>query len=103
MRMVLVVIFCLFQSGQLFGQDEKFFRKLFTGELQRVDEKKVEKHYAYNLHTPEYMIDLNQDKVDESIVYLKRDSEDWIDVFNSYHELVYQYRFVFQCWIIFFD
>lgn len=93
MKIVLLVIFCLLKAPSSWAQDERFFRKLFSGDLARPTDIVDQKKYSYLIHTPEYAIDLDDDKKSESLVFVKRDSEDWIDVFNSYHELIFQYRF----------
>lgn len=92
MRFVFVVIFFLQSLNWAFAQDERFFRKIFTGDLE-VKEKPIEKHYSYSLHTPEYLIDLNQDNAKESVVFVKKDSEDWIEIFDQNKQRIYQYRF----------
>jgi hypothetical protein len=78
----------------VFAQDERFFRKLFSGELEKSFDTRDQKKYSYNLYTPEYALDLNNDKLSEYLVAVRRDSEDWLDIFNSYKERIFQYRFV---------
>lgn len=92
MRIVFVVIFILQSLNCAYAQDERFFRKIFSGDVE-VKDKPVEKHYSYTLHTPEYLIDLNQDNAKESVVFVKRDSEDWIEIFDQYKQRIFQYRF----------
>jgi hypothetical protein len=62
------------------AQDERYFRKLFTGELTESGPK--EKLYKWQVSTPLYKLDLNGDKKDESIVVSKKDGEDWIELFD---------------------
>jgi hypothetical protein len=80
-------------SGQVLAQDERFFRKLISGEFVHETEVKDVKKYSYILHSPEYLIDLNGDGKKESIVYFKRDSEDWIDIYDSDKKRIFKYKF----------
>jgi hypothetical protein len=93
MRIIIFILFCLIATKAAQAQDERFFRKIFSGEFLK--EKKVveERKYSYVLHSPEYLIDLNDDGESESIVSVKRDSEDWIDVFNFSREKIFSYQF----------
>lgn len=96
MRIILnfaILLFCLLATKNALAQDERFFRKLFSGEF--VNEKKVqdEKHYSYAIHSSEFLIDLNDDGLKDSLVVVKRDSEDWLDVFNSSKDKVFSYKF----------
>ena len=93
MKYAFLILFCLSATGLTFAQDERFFRKLFSGELTHEKKIEDEKVYAYLVHSPEYFIDINNDGINESIVSVKRDSEDWIDIYNSYREKIYSYRF----------
>ena len=67
------------------AQDERYFRQLFSGELTKKSEAINDKKYSYFLHTPFYSIDLNHDGVSEQIVFVKKDSEDWIEIYDQSH------------------
>lgn len=94
MRIVLLFIYFILFSKAALAQDERFFRKLFSGELEKSFDTRDQKKYSYNLYTPEYALDLNNDKLSEYLVAIRRDSEDWLDIFNSYKERIFQYRFI---------
>jgi hypothetical protein len=61
------------------GQDERFWRKLLSGELAE-ESKKVEVEPKWVFSSPNYHLDLNSDGRKESLVILKRDGIDWLDV-----------------------
>lgn len=77
-------------------QDERYFRQIFSGELAKDVSKSEENKYSYFIHTPYYSMDLNQDGVTEQIVFVKKDSEDWIEVFEEKSGIkvrIFGYRF----------
>ncbi len=78
------------------SQDERYFRQIFSGELVKEKAEVGEKKYSYYIHTPYYALDLNHDKVPEEIVYVKKDSEDWIEIFENAkgeRKKIFSYRF----------
>jgi hypothetical protein len=77
-------------------QDERYFRQIFSGELTKDELKPDDKKYSYFLHTPFYSVDLNRDKNPEEIIFVKKDSEDWIEIFENHagvRNKVFSYRF----------
>ncbi len=61
------------------GQDERFWRKMLSGELTREAQKpKVETKWEFA--SPLYHYDLNGDSREEVIQVLKRDGMDWLDI-----------------------
>lgn len=55
-----------------------------------------ESKYSYYIHTPFYSFDLNHDRNPEKLVFVKKDSEDWFEVFEKDHgelKKVFSYRF----------
>ncbi len=78
-------------------QDERYFRQLFSGELSR--DKGAgggEKKYSYYIHTPYYQIDLNRDNNPEELIFVKKDSEDWIEIFekkSGERKKIFSYQF----------
>lgn len=78
------------------AQDERYFRQIFSGELTHRDNLVEEKKYSYYIHTPFYSFDLNHDKRPEEIVFVKKDSEDWFEVYQESEGIrtkVFSYRF----------
>lgn len=61
------------------GQDERFWRKLLTGELTR-EEIKPPPEPKWVFEGPAYHFDLNSDGREEVITVLKRDGMDWLDI-----------------------
>ena len=77
-------------------QDERYFRQIFSGELVKSDARADDKKYAFNIHTPYYDLDLNHDGNPEQIVFVKKDGEDWIEIFeqkNKESRKIFGYRF----------
>lgn len=76
-------------------QDERYFRQIFSGELAKgsaADDKK----YSFYIHTPYYDLDLNHDGNPEQIVFVKKDSEDWLEIFEqkgAEKKKIFSYRF----------
>lgn len=68
-----------------FAQDERQFRDLFQGELNKDVSDAVNRTYKYEVNTPLYKIDLNSDHRKESLFYEFRDGESWIH-FLTYSE-----------------
>lgn len=78
------------------AQDERYFRQIFTGELAKEATRPDERKYSYYVHTPYYALDLNRDGLSEQIVFVKKDSEDWIEVFVEKLGIktkIFSYRF----------
>ena len=61
------------------GQDERFWRKMLSGELTR-EEVKPEPEPKWVFESPAYHFDLNGDGHEEVLMVYKRDGMDWLDV-----------------------
>ncbi len=88
LSLVLVVL-----SWRATAQDERYFRQLFSGEINKGKEEVVEKKYSYLVHTPYYALDLNRDGVPEQVVFVKKDNEDWIEILNFDKKKIFSYLF----------
>ncbi|MBC7714798.1 MAG: hypothetical protein H7177_15740 [Rhizobacter sp.] len=93
MNKALILIMMFVVSWSAWPQDERYFRQLFSGELSKNKEKVDTKKYSYFVHTPYYALDLNHDGVAEQLVFVKKDNEDWVEVFNSEKAKIFSYRF----------
>lgn len=80
-------------SWRATAQDERYFRQLFSGEINKGKAEVDEKKYSYFVHTPYYALDLNRDGVPEQIVFVKKDNEDWIEILNSEKKKIFGYLF----------
>lgn len=92
---ILLFLFLLV-SQRAMAQDERYFRQIFSGELSKSSPQTDEKKYSYYIHTPYYAMDLNRDGVDEHIVFVKKDSEDWVEIFDEklgVKTKIFSYRF----------
>ena len=77
-------------------QDERYFRQIFSGELIKGESRPEDKKYSFNIHTPYYDLDLNHDGNPEQIVFVKKDGEDWVEIFeqnNLEKKKIFSYRF----------
>lgn len=89
---ILIILAFLGSSG-LFAQDERYFRELFLKNYREEEAGETKKKYSYIVPSPFYTIDVNQDGKKESFVYSKKESEDWVDIFDHDKKLVFKYRF----------
>lgn len=71
------------------AQDERFFRKLFSGDLLRKEEKKFKGEVDFRVASPFYKVDINTDGRVESLVTEKRDGQDWIHVHDFQNKRVF--------------
>lgn len=77
----LLLIF--FLSGpELFAQDERYYRKMLSGDLGKTipAESGVRE---INVSGDAYLIDLNNDGIEERLIPQKRDGVDWLEIQNS--------------------
>lgn len=73
-------IFLLFSTA-IFAQDERYYRKLFSGDLPRTAEDITEVEVTkFNVSGSSYHIDLDGNGIEEMIIPQKRDGVDWIEI-----------------------
>jgi len=65
------------------AQDERYFRQIYSGDLVKKFDFTDEKKYLAKLHGPYYELDLNGDKVNEEILFIKKDGEDWVEIYGK--------------------
>tara|TARA_B100001971_G_scaffold215195_1_gene260239 strand:+ start:63226 stop:63870 length:645 start_codon:yes stop_codon:yes gene_type:complete len=70
-------IYLIFGSCAI-AQDERYYRKIFTGELYEKKEEIL--NYKVSVETDAYLIDLNRDGKKERIKALKKDGLDFIEI-----------------------
>lgn len=79
------------------GQDERFFRQILSGDLKdpkvRDQVERPPKNYWYTANTPYYELDINRDGLKERLAFVKRDNEDWLEVFDLNKKKVFSYQF----------
>lgn len=71
----------LFENS-LFAQDERFIRKMISGELLSENKKSVVPA-LFSVTGPEYRVDLNGDGLDEAVQVRNEDGLNWFLVFDS--------------------
>ena len=77
----LIVTMCHQVFAPAYAQDERFYRKLFDGSFSRSQDKDFV--YKYEITSPEYMIDLNRDKIVDSFQTVKKDGVDFIRIMDA--------------------
>lgn len=71
-------------AGHVWGQDERYYRQILSGELPvMTDPLKVSERTQFNVSGPKYKFDLNGDGIEETIIPQKRDGVDWLEIRNS--------------------
>ena len=80
-------------SCRAMAQDERYFRQLFSGEINKEQEAEKEKKYSHFFHTPYYALDINRDGKAEHLVFVKKDNEDWIEILDSDRKKFFGYQF----------
>ena len=94
---LLIWIFILILPRVSWGQDERFFRQIFSGDLKdgvpKDQSEQIKRSFWYKAQTPFYELDLNRDGITERIVFAKKDNEDWIDIFDHVRNKIFSYRF----------
>lgn len=84
---IFLLAFVLFSLNS-FAQDERFYRKIFTGELQY--QEKESAIYKLELDSPVYKIDLNRDGISEQVLISHRDGQDFIVVKDFPGNLIFE-------------
>ena len=89
----LIVVFLLINSAVLHAQDERFFRKLFAGELIKqkvIDDREIAKHQVAGTF---YRYDIDKDGRLESLVSEKRDGQEWLNIHDYKGNVIYRAQF----------
>jgi hypothetical protein len=73
----------LLGSTEIFGQDERYYRSILTGELPVTSEPKESFVRNYLVKGSEYMVDLDNDGIEEVLQPEKRDGIDYLTILNS--------------------
>ncbi len=73
----------LFSWNILWAQDERYFRKMFSGDMVKKDVPQEAQKIHFKVTGNSYRIDLDDDKIEEIIEPQKRDGVDWIEIRNS--------------------
>jgi hypothetical protein len=95
MRKLTFILLLLLVPWSANSQDERYFRQIFSGELLKGPILGDNKKYSYLIPSPFYAIDLNRDGVNEQFVFVKKDSEDWVEIFQDIagnKTKIYSYR-----------
>lgn len=85
MKAFLFILF-LFASLSIWGQDERYYRKVYSGEL--VDETSQILKQKISVKSPNYRLDLNRDGFDEIINTEKRDGSDYFIIKDHFGRVI---------------
>lgn len=73
------------------GQDERYYREMLSGGLPTFAERAPEAAFhQFNVKGPAYRIDLNGDKIEETLQPQKRDGVDWLEIRDSSERILFQ-------------
>jgi hypothetical protein len=87
----IIFLFLTLLSGLLWGQDERYFRHIFSGDLPKTVEEDLPRgEPLMTVRGSSYRVDLNGDGVEEIIEPQKRDGVDWIEIRNSSQFKLYE-------------
>lgn len=76
------------------AQDERYFRELFSGELAGINKSnELPKKHSFVVSSAHYQLDLNGDELKESIAFVKKDNEDWLEIYDYRKNLIFTYLF----------
>jgi len=80
-------------SPSCFAQDERYFRRLFSGEAQKSSAPEMDKTYKMKVNSPLYRLDLVGDTQKEGLNYEHKDGEDWFYVIAANGKALAKYQF----------
>lgn len=74
------------------AQDERYFRKLFSGELVHKKDNNPYNTTHFTYSSPYYLVDINSDEQKESLAFVKKDGSDFFEIYNGKNELLFSHR-----------
>lgn len=80
------LIFCISLSS--FAQDERFYRNIFTGDLN--NSKQEDFIYKVEVKSHKYMLDLNRDGIEDSFQTVKKDGLDFIRINDAFGNSIFE-------------
>lgn len=85
----IIFFFIILLSGNLFAQDERYFRQIFSGDLPKSEERS-KPGTLMTVSGPDYRLDLNRDGVEEILEPQKRDGVDWLEIRNTSQNKIFE-------------
>lgn len=82
-----LLFFIVLWNAAALSQDERFYRRIFTDELQIKKKKEEPKIIA---QTPHYMIDINRDGEPERLQAVKKDGQDFFRISDRFGQEVFE-------------
>ncbi|MFA7614127.1 MAG: hypothetical protein WCY48_07800 [Candidatus Caldatribacteriota bacterium] len=84
---VILLLFFL-SSSALMAQDERYFRKMLSGDLVKKADI-ADGLPKFFVSADPYLMDLNGDGIEERIIPQKRDGVDWLEIQDSSHNVIF--------------
>lgn len=82
----------IFTIASAWAQDERYFRKMFSGDFIKQKQINDPQKITYQLANAIYRIDLDGDNIEEIIEPQKRDGIDWIEIRNSSGNKIFEQK-----------
>lgn len=83
--------------GTAYGQDERYYRQILNGELPQMGLENFEiKEEKFSVEGSSYLVDLNDDGIEEILVPKKRDGVDWIEIKDSSQRTFFEGKLLAQ-------
>lgn len=83
-----------FFSGFSYAQDERYYRQILKVDLKAPVDSKAAVVTQFSVKGSIYKLDLNNDKIEETIQPQKRDGVDWIEIRNASQSILFESRLV---------
>jgi len=91
--LAILAVFSLATFEKAKAQDERFFRKMLSGELTREQGEEKTTFHHWKVRTPKYEIDIDGDFRNEKLAFTKFDGQDWLFLYSYDDKVLYKYRF----------
>lgn len=75
-------------TGPAHGQDERFYRKIFTDKL--FEEQKRDEEAKIIVKSKAYQWDFDRDNIDEQFFLIKRDGQDWFQIDDGFGRILFK-------------
>lgn len=92
MKFHFLCLIVLFLSFGAHAQDERYFRKLFSGELVNKKDNNPYNKVHFNYSSPYYLVDINGDAEKESLAFVKKDGSDFFEIYDGRNGLLFSHR-----------
>jgi len=86
-------LFTLIFTSFSHGQDERYYRQILSGKLPSLTKEFVEQPvHQFNVQGASYLIDFDEDGVEEALIPQKRDGVDWLEIRDISKRKIFEAR-----------